>query len=118
MKRADIRITFAFRLPHQRGSAIRTAETSMPFNFSKCSGDVGLEDFKMVPLSGINLNRNRDKDSLSVNQSDELFKALDEWNSVLERLLKPSGTAYLPKAKARDSAPPRRRRHKKMGGAS
>ncbi len=71
-----------------------------------------------MPLSGITSNRNRDKDSLLVNQSDELFKALNEWNTVLERLLKPSGTAYLPKAKARESTPPRRRRHKKMGGAS
>jgi hypothetical protein len=72
----------------------------------------------MVPLVGVTSNRNRDSNCLSVNQSDELFKALDEWNSVLERLLKPSGTADLPKAKAHNSAPPPRRRHKKMGGAS
>ncbi len=71
-----------------------------------------------MPLSGVTSNRNRDSNWLSVNQSDELFKALDEWNTILERLLKPSGTDYLPKAKARNSAPPRRRRHKKMGGAS
>lgn len=73
---------------------------------------------EMVPSGGVSSNQNRDSNLAQQEDSNSLFRALDEWNAILDGLQNPStrkAADNLPQTKARPS-PPVRRRHKKMGG--
>jgi hypothetical protein len=67
----------------------------------------------LVPLSRASSNH--------LDDPDALFRTLDEWNEILRGRLADSARDVhraLPQSKKLRSAPPIRRRHKKMGGAA
>jgi hypothetical protein len=77
----------------------------------------GMLFLKMVPSGGVTSNQNRDSNLAQQENSNSLFRALDEWNAILDGMQNPStrkAADNLPQTKARPS-PPVRRRHKKMG---
>lgn len=74
----------------------------------------------MVPLVGASSNQRKDSNPVPLEDSNTLFRTLDEWNAILDGLQNLStrkAANNLPQAKARPSPPPRRR-HKKMGGGA
>ena len=72
----------------------------------------------MVPTIGASLNQDKDSNPVPIEDSNELFKTLEQWTAILEGLRKQPTRSALPQSKKPRPAPPVRRRHKKMGGVA
>jgi hypothetical protein len=85
-----------------------------------CNDFVTVPAGKVVRPGGVESNQNRDSNLVPHEDSNSLFRTLDEWNVILEGLQNPStrkAADNLPRAKASARpSPPVRRRHKRMGG--
>ena len=72
----------------------------------------------MVPLGGAPSNQNKDSNPVPIEDSNALFKTLEQWTAILDGLRKQPTRTNLPQSKKPRPSPPVRRRHKKMGGGA